>query len=1570
MKSKKILKSKKGILMLMLSLIIAVAMVVPTTMSALARVVTGERPLHPAEIHAGNFAGEFQDLTQAGIAGRELNQRVVEEGTILLKNEGGMLPFDSRFTRNISVFGKHSVGLFEIVPSSPRSEISVPNYNLFDGLRMAGFNTNPHLEAFYRNYNYVAFTNPRTAPSGMTAAQRNVTAARHRNSLLQPGALAMAMDNDVTKTDVFGSVVGSFRGFGDAALVVLTRELPGIAGAHAWHHNVNDLTRDSFIHGNDYDNHALQLIQSERDLIDFVTKHFDNVVVLLHSGHPMEVQWLEDHDGVNSILAMGVPGTDGIAAVGRILNGDVNPSGRVANMHANNSAAPSFQNVGPDNVHVGGETPNWIEPSAGAGVGPGNARINEFEEGIFTGSRYFETRGWEMGGFVPAFDDQSQADYWYNLGDWEWYDNNVTYTLGFGLSYTNFEWTDATITRTVDGNPVASNAPLSMDQEIAVRVRVTNTGFVSGADVVQLYYTTPYIANGVEKPAVALQAFQKTRVLNPRSSQVVTLNLSVRDMASWDFDNRSGMGRNPDQSWGAWVINAGDAQIRLMRNANIRSQQHVFNLEVPATVAGGVNSVGAPMPGGLRSNVDAHTGNNVQNRFTLNRDNGSFIRLSEGLRYRAYVVGQGYVGAIDDELLARRHQRGIFNSMSDHNTILSRADFGCEDLETGYIDPTLPTGTGVGQRSHPDNRNSWPRPITTAERTMSTEVHQVRTLQFRFGAVAPEANLTGAAREEAERASIHGEVSTQPWYRAASDIPNTWRQRVSTLSPEQYLAVYQQASGAHQHYGTFYHNNMPDCGFRAAIQLHQMRGVPFGDDRWVDFMNQLTLQEMVVPLISTGGWGTGSIPSIGKPRTQAADGAIGIGNFQQFTAGDSGFDRVTAPAFGTAFGCPAMIVQTWNPDVYYAIGRQIGLEGQLMHVQYLYTLVMDIRRAQLGSRVWEGGSEDPFLIGTFGMEYTLGSQNVGTAVAVKHFLAFSGTGAGQGDSRSVFMDEQTLREIYAEPFRMTITPELGGALSIMSAYGAIGLIGAFTNYALNTEVTMGEWGFQGWMMTDSQPNEVGTNASPRMMFHQEANSTLLSGNHNFMRPGQNFNNQFRWDATATRNGVANAGVMIFNPGNNIVTHKTPNTGHSHSMYYALRMSAKRVLFATVNTHVFTASTFLYKNALDAWLDRPSDLPANATWHPGVTTLNPVVQNSLGALAGNNWQGIAGISVGLTAAQQALLPAGSQATFRLAPGSTLPEGLALSADGTISNERHRLSGQDSNTGYNIGNNPSDGSYARGLRRPAESSTVPHTFQVEIMTNNMVRARKTFELPMHSTFVLGDALENGQTLYRNSVANGVPMHVPFTGLTVGQEFNGQIQGVVDNNRVPFHHRGGWGASAHQHSEYRHWYNLNATGIDTDFTVIAGSLPAGLTLGLDGSITGTPLATGQFDLTIRAHRIHRQRADPGVRIVNEVFYIHHTMVVGEGLTVEQVQAIVNAAVDNRLTAAQVQAIINEAIANRLTEEQIQALIDAALASGGGGCGSFALAESIALFTVLGVALTGLLVFVIIKNKKVKTS
>ena len=205
-------------------------------------------------------------------------------------------------------------------------------------------------------------------------------------------------------------------------------------------------------------------------------------------------------DKIDAAIWAGFPGSTGIMALGEIMNGSVNPSGRLPDTWAADfSKDPTFINFGT------GSTPEGSDKYDG-----GMYYFVDYEEGVYVGYRYYETRGLYEGE--------------------DWYAQNVVYPFGYGLSYTTFEWEA--------GEP--SDTVITKDGTISVDVTVTNTGSVAGKDVVQLYATAPYIDGQIEKPYKVLVGFAKTDVIEPGASDTVTVEFDPYDLASYDYRDANG----------------------------------------------------------------------------------------------------------------------------------------------------------------------------------------------------------------------------------------------------------------------------------------------------------------------------------------------------------------------------------------------------------------------------------------------------------------------------------------------------------------------------------------------------------------------------------------------------------------------------------------------------------------------------------------------------------------------------------------------------------------------------------------------------------------------------------------------------------------------------------------------------------------------------------------------------------------------------------------------------------------------------------------------------------------------
>ena len=235
-------------------------------------------------------------------------------------------------------------------------------------------------------------------------------------------------------------------------------------------------------------------------MLDFAKRNYSKVVVVLNESTTMEVGDLKDDDDIDGIIWAGSPGSTGFNALGEILAGTVNPSGKTPDLYSRDfTKDPTFQNfaINGENTYTG-----VTEISAGVN-GSKNAHFVEYEEGIYVGYRYYETRF--------GSDEAS-------------YNANVAYPFGYGLSYTTFS-------KELVSSEVTNN-------DVTMTVKVTNTGNVAGKEVVQLYYTAPYINGSIEKSSTVLGDFTKTKMLNPGESETVSITIAKEDMASYDYNDK------------------------------------------------------------------------------------------------------------------------------------------------------------------------------------------------------------------------------------------------------------------------------------------------------------------------------------------------------------------------------------------------------------------------------------------------------------------------------------------------------------------------------------------------------------------------------------------------------------------------------------------------------------------------------------------------------------------------------------------------------------------------------------------------------------------------------------------------------------------------------------------------------------------------------------------------------------------------------------------------------------------------------------------------------------------------
>lgn len=493
-----------------------------------------QRPIYSDEVTSVYPSQKATNKAEAFANAQEVNLKLAEEGFVLLKNENAALPMNKG--ARISVFSKNSVNLSYGGSGSGGFDTS-NNKNLYESLNDAGFVTNPTLKRFYE--------------SSQSGPVRTANSSDLDNGDNQKIATAETPQNKYTD-----AVKKSYADYSDAALVVITRiggegfDLPRYQGD-----SEGAVSPDS---------HYLELDQNEIDLLTAVTDGtFKRVVVVFNTPSSFEATFLKDSayaafaDKIDAAVWIGFTGSNGITALGEILNGDVNPSGRLVDTWAADfTKNPSFVNFGT------GCLPDTTDKYDG-----GMYYSVDYEEGIYVGYRYYETRG------------ETDGEDWYNA--------NVVYPFGYGLSYTTFDWTGGDV----------SASEIELGTTITVPVTVKNTGSVAGKDVVQLYASAPYTLGGIEKAHKVLVGFAKTKLLQPGESETVTVSFDPYSAASYDYRDANSNG------FSGYELEAGEYTLYVSRNAHESEKAIALNLAADVQIG-----------------TDPTTDSEVVNRYTDSED--------------------------------------------------------------------------------------------------------------------------------------------------------------------------------------------------------------------------------------------------------------------------------------------------------------------------------------------------------------------------------------------------------------------------------------------------------------------------------------------------------------------------------------------------------------------------------------------------------------------------------------------------------------------------------------------------------------------------------------------------------------------------------------------------------------------------------------------------------------------------------------------------------------------------------------------------------------------------------------
>ena len=475
-------------LVFMVATVVAVAMMLFGPLSSLLNLATNRHVLQESTISAAN----------------DLAAEVQQEAITLLKNDDDNLPLKDT---KVNVFGWGSTNPVYGGTGSGSMSDAYPTVSILDGMRNAGLETNEDLSKLYTDYR----------------TDRPVVAINDQDWTLP----------EVPADQYSDDLLSEAKDFSDQAVIVITRvggegsDLPTDMKGENIVYDENSPDYQDFEAGE----HFLQLSQTERNMIDMVTSNFDDVTLVYNGANAFQFDFLDDYPQIASVLWCPPAGQTGFNALGDVLAGNTNPSGRTSDTFVTDlTQTPTWNNFGNfryDNVDEF-TVSNYGYPSTPTFV--------NYVEGIYVGYKFYETAA-----------DEGLIDY----------DAMVEFPFGYGLSYTTFDQQMGDVTY--------------QDGTVSFDVTVTNTGDVAGKDVVEVYYNPPYVNGGIEKASANLVAFDKTEELQPGDSETVSISFDDDDMASYDYENAK-----------AWVLEAGDYRISI--NSDSHNEIASATVNVPETI--------------------------------------------------------------------------------------------------------------------------------------------------------------------------------------------------------------------------------------------------------------------------------------------------------------------------------------------------------------------------------------------------------------------------------------------------------------------------------------------------------------------------------------------------------------------------------------------------------------------------------------------------------------------------------------------------------------------------------------------------------------------------------------------------------------------------------------------------------------------------------------------------------------------------------------------------------------------------------------------------------------------------
>lgn len=425
----------------------------------------------------------------------ELAKEVQSEAITMLKNDDSNLPLSNK---KVNVFGWGSTNPVYGGTGSGSMSKQYKTVSLLDGMKQAGLKTNTELSKLYTDYRK---DRPEVGMFAQDWTLPEVPAKQYSDKL-----------------------VSDAKDFSDEAVVVLTRvggegaDLPTDMKAKGITYKNNSKDYDDFQKGESF----LQLSKTERDMIDLVTSNFKKVTLVYNGANTFQFDFLNDYPQIQSVVWCPPAGQTGFSALGEVLAGETNPSGKTSDTFLKDlTKSVSYNNFGKFEYTNMADKAAKYKGFTGDDVTAIPGFVN-YSEGIYVGYKFYETASDE--GLIN-------------------YDDTVAFPFGYGLSYTSFD-------QKLDSVKYKGG-------KVTVTATVTNTGDKAGKDVVEVYYNPPYTDGGIEKASKNLAGFEKTKELQPGESQKVTVKFDDDDMASYDYKGAK-----------AYMLEKGDYDISIQSDSH------------------------------------------------------------------------------------------------------------------------------------------------------------------------------------------------------------------------------------------------------------------------------------------------------------------------------------------------------------------------------------------------------------------------------------------------------------------------------------------------------------------------------------------------------------------------------------------------------------------------------------------------------------------------------------------------------------------------------------------------------------------------------------------------------------------------------------------------------------------------------------------------------------------------------------------------------------------------------------------------------------------------------------------